>query len=40
MGQYNGNDYWQDPFVTENIMIDASSSLTVIGIFINNSKNE
>lgn len=39
-GWCNGDGSWQNPFLIENITIDAISSLTGSGIFINNSKNE
>jgi len=35
-----GSGTWQEPYVIENVTIDASSSPTGSGIFINNSKNE
>ena len=35
-----GQGTWQEPYVIENVPIDASSSPTGSGIFINNSKNE
>ena len=36
----NGDGSWGNPYVIENVTIDASSSPTGSGIFINNSKNE
>jgi len=35
----SGNGSWGNPYTIENITMDASSSPTDIGIFINNSKN-
>jgi len=36
----SGDGSWANPYIIENISIDASSSPTESGIFINNSKNE
>ncbi len=36
----NGDGSWGNPYVIENVIIDASSSPTENGIFINNSKND
>jgi len=36
----SGDGSWNNPYVIENITIDASSSPTGSGIFINNSKND
>ncbi|MFW9948435.1 MAG: right-handed parallel beta-helix repeat-containing protein [Candidatus Odinarchaeota archaeon] len=36
----NGDGSWNNPYTIENVTIDASSSPTGSGIFINNSKNE
>jgi len=36
----SGDGSWGNPYIIENISIDASSSPTESGIFINNSKNE
>ena len=36
----SGDGSWGNPYIIENVTIDASSSPTGSGIFINNSKNE
>jgi len=36
----NGNGSWNNPYIIENVTIDASGSPTGTGIFINNSKND
>jgi len=36
----SGDGSWDNPYVIENVTIDASSSPTGSGIFINNSKND
>ncbi|MFX1393212.1 MAG: right-handed parallel beta-helix repeat-containing protein, partial [Promethearchaeota archaeon] len=39
-GWFKGDGSWQNPYVIENVTIDATSSPMGSGIFINNSNNE